>query len=82
MTEVIRRVVDDTRRECEGLLRTWAFNKNGAAGCFIIKEEVCLDFLFEIEVIVWRTSGLQFKEAVKKTIESGDAYNLEAVSKK
>ncbi|TPP63587.1 E3 ubiquitin-protein ligase SHPRH [Fasciola gigantica] len=39
MTEVIRRVVDDTRRECEGLLRTWAFNKNGAAGCFIIKEE-------------------------------------------
>ncbi|CAH8868939.1 unnamed protein product [Trichobilharzia szidati] len=40
MTEVIRRVVDETRRECEGLLRTWVFNKNGAAGCFIIKNEL------------------------------------------
>ncbi|KAG5448515.1 E3 ubiquitin-protein ligase shprh [Clonorchis sinensis] len=39
MTEVIRRVVDDTRRECEGLLRSWVFNKNGAAGCFIIKQQ-------------------------------------------
>ncbi|CAL8071212.1 unnamed protein product [Calicophoron daubneyi] len=39
MTEVIRRVVDETRRECEGLLRTWVFNKNGAAGCFIIKQQ-------------------------------------------
>ncbi|CAH8467682.1 unnamed protein product [Heterobilharzia americana] len=40
MTEVIRRVVDETRRECEGLLRTWVFNKNGAAGCFIIKNQL------------------------------------------
>ncbi|CAH8452371.1 unnamed protein product [Dicrocoelium dendriticum] len=39
MTEVIRRVVDDTRRECEGLLRSWVFAKNGAAGCFIIKHQ-------------------------------------------
>ncbi|KAF8570289.1 hypothetical protein P879_05806 [Paragonimus westermani] len=39
MTEVVRRVVDDTRRECEGLLRSWVFNKNGAAGCFIIKQQ-------------------------------------------
>lgn len=42
MTEVIRRVVDETRRECEGLLRTWVFNKNGAAGCFIIKNQVSI----------------------------------------
>ncbi|KAH8850791.1 E3 ubiquitin-protein ligase [Schistosoma japonicum] len=40
MTEVIRRVVDETRRECEGLLRSWVFNKNGAAGCFIIKGQL------------------------------------------
>ncbi|KAL7060545.1 hypothetical protein AAHC03_09934 [Spirometra sp. Aus1] len=39
MTEVIRRVIDETRQECESDYRSWVFSKNGAAGCFILKEK-------------------------------------------
>ncbi|VDN14995.1 unnamed protein product [Dibothriocephalus latus] len=39
MTEVIRRVIDETRHECESDYRSWVFSKNGAAGCFILKEK-------------------------------------------
>uniref|UniRef100_A0A0X3PX32 Helicase ATP-binding domain-containing protein n=1 Tax=Schistocephalus solidus TaxID=70667 RepID=A0A0X3PX32_SCHSO len=39
MTEVIKRVIDETRQECESDYRSWVFSKNGTAGCFILKEK-------------------------------------------
>lgn len=40
MTEVIRKVVDEVHQECEASYRTWVFNKNGAAACFILQQKV------------------------------------------
>ncbi|VDD80986.1 unnamed protein product [Mesocestoides corti] len=46
MSDVIRRVIDDVHQECEANYRTWVFNKNGAAACFILQEKVsCAPFL-------------------------------------
>uniref|UniRef100_A0A5K3EVH6 E3 ubiquitin-protein ligase SHPRH n=2 Tax=Mesocestoides corti TaxID=53468 RepID=A0A5K3EVH6_MESCO len=39
MSDVIRRVIDDVHQECEANYRTWVFNKNGAAACFILQEK-------------------------------------------
>ncbi|KAH9284624.1 E3 ubiquitin-protein ligase SHPRH [Echinococcus granulosus] len=39
MTEVIRKVVDEVHQECETSYRTWVFNKNGAAACFILQQK-------------------------------------------
>ncbi|VDM18554.1 unnamed protein product, partial [Hydatigera taeniaeformis] len=39
MTDVIRKVVDEVHQECEASYRTWVFNKNGAAACFILQQK-------------------------------------------